>query len=93
MSTSNNRPFRRLGVIGAGNMGSGIAQKMATEGFDVVMVDLDYRSHHPARTKAVTSHNYILLLTCFVGILETESLSETRAELENISDFDRLFLA
>src|SRR5262245_23037706 len=30
-----------LGVVGAGNMGSGIAQKMATEGFDVVLVDLD----------------------------------------------------
>ncbi len=30
-----------LAVVGAGNMGSGIAQKMATEGFDVVLVDLD----------------------------------------------------
>src|SRR4051812_31795921 len=30
-----------LGVVGAGNMGSGIAQKMATEGFDVVLVDVD----------------------------------------------------
>jgi len=43
MSTPKNRPFRKLGVVGAGNMGSGIAQKMATEGFDVVMVDLDDR--------------------------------------------------
>jgi enoyl-CoA hydratase/3-hydroxyacyl-CoA dehydrogenase len=32
---------RRIGVVGAGNMGSGIAQKTATEGFDVVLVDLD----------------------------------------------------
>lgn len=32
---------RVLGVVGAGNMGSGIAQKMATEGFDVVLVDVD----------------------------------------------------
>ena len=32
---------RTLGVVGAGNMGSGIAQKMATEGFAVVLVDLD----------------------------------------------------
>jgi enoyl-CoA hydratase/3-hydroxyacyl-CoA dehydrogenase len=30
-----------LGVVGAGNMGSGIAQKMATEGFGVVLVDVD----------------------------------------------------
>jgi len=35
------RTFHLLGVVGAGNMGSGIAQKMATEGFDVVLVDVD----------------------------------------------------
>lgn len=35
-----NRSVKRLAVVGAGNMGSGIAQKMATEGFDVVLVDL-----------------------------------------------------
>ena len=34
-------PFRQLAVVGAGNMGSGIAQKMATEGFEVVLVDID----------------------------------------------------
>src|SRR5581483_9107257 len=33
--------FNRLGVVGAGNMGSGIAQKMAAEGFQVTLVDLD----------------------------------------------------
>ncbi len=32
---------RALAVIGAGNMGSGIAQKAATEGFPVILVDLD----------------------------------------------------
>jgi len=45
MSTSNqteiDRPFERLAVVGAGNMGSGIAQKMATEGYAVTLVDLD----------------------------------------------------
>jgi enoyl-CoA hydratase/3-hydroxyacyl-CoA dehydrogenase len=45
MSTPNqpeiNRPFERLAVVGAGNMGSGIAQKMATEGYAVTLVDLD----------------------------------------------------
>ncbi|MBZ0268741.1 enoyl-CoA hydratase/isomerase family protein, partial [bacterium] len=35
MSTS------KIGVVGAGNMGSGIAQKAATEGVPVVMVDVD----------------------------------------------------
>ena len=33
--------FHLLAVIGAGNMGSGIAQKMATEGFRVLLVDVD----------------------------------------------------
>ncbi len=32
---------RRAGVVGAGNMGSGIAQKCAAEGFDVTLVDVD----------------------------------------------------
>src|SRR4029077_1116552 len=32
---------RTLAVIGAGNMGSGIAQKMATEGCQVLLVDLN----------------------------------------------------
>ncbi len=39
--TSRNQALRRLGVVGAGNMGSGIAQKMATEGHSVVLVDVD----------------------------------------------------
>ncbi len=41
MSASTERRFRKLAVVGAGNMGSGIAQKMATEGFEVVLLDLD----------------------------------------------------
>jgi len=31
--------IRKIGVIGAGNMGSGIVQKIAQEGIDVVMMD------------------------------------------------------
>jgi len=33
--------MQKIGVVGAGNMGSGIAQKAAAEGFEVVMIDLD----------------------------------------------------
>jgi enoyl-CoA hydratase/3-hydroxyacyl-CoA dehydrogenase len=33
--------LRTIGVVGAGNMGSGIAQKTAMEGYEVVMIDLD----------------------------------------------------
>jgi enoyl-CoA hydratase/3-hydroxyacyl-CoA dehydrogenase len=32
--------IQKIGIIGAGNMGSGIAQKIAQEGIDVVMVDI-----------------------------------------------------
>ena len=32
--------INKIGVIGAGNMGSGIAQKIAQEGLNVVMVDI-----------------------------------------------------
>lgn len=35
------RAIEKLAVIGAGTMGSGIAQKFATEGFPVLLVDLD----------------------------------------------------
>lgn len=34
----------RVGVVGAGNMGSGIAQKMAQEGLDVTLVDMNDES-------------------------------------------------
>lgn len=41
MASAKRGSFGTLAVIGAGNMGGGIAQKMATEGFPVVLVDLD----------------------------------------------------
>jgi enoyl-CoA hydratase/3-hydroxyacyl-CoA dehydrogenase len=41
LQMSKNKGLRTLAVVGAGTMGSGIAQKMATEGFPVVLVDLD----------------------------------------------------
>lgn len=33
------KPISTIGVVGAGNMGSGIAQKLAMEGLNVIMVD------------------------------------------------------
>jgi len=35
--------IQKVGIIGAGNMGSGIAQKIAQEGISVVMVDIEDR--------------------------------------------------
>ena len=34
------KTISKIGVVGAGNMGSGIAQKIAQEGINVVMVDV-----------------------------------------------------
>ena len=33
--------IKKVGIIGAGSMGSGIAQKTAQEGIDVVIVDVE----------------------------------------------------
>ena len=38
------QPIQRVAVVGAGNMGSGIAQKSAQEEFDVQMVDREQRA-------------------------------------------------
>jgi enoyl-CoA hydratase/3-hydroxyacyl-CoA dehydrogenase len=58
MDTQLDRSFERLAVVGAGNMGSGIAQKMATEGFEVVLVDLgDERVAHGLSIIARTLHD------------------------------------
>ena len=35
--------IQKVGIVGAGNMGSGIAQKIAQEGIQVVMVDVENR--------------------------------------------------
>ncbi|MDP2340275.1 MAG: 3-hydroxyacyl-CoA dehydrogenase/enoyl-CoA hydratase family protein [Deltaproteobacteria bacterium] len=42
---------RRVGVVGAGNMGAGIAQKYATEGFTVIVVDVDAASVERGRAR------------------------------------------
>lgn len=46
-----------IGVVGAGNMGAGIAQKYATEGFRVVVVDVDTQSAERGRERVQTTLN------------------------------------
>ncbi|MCP4504556.1 MAG: 3-hydroxyacyl-CoA dehydrogenase/enoyl-CoA hydratase family protein [Deltaproteobacteria bacterium] len=43
-----------IGVIGAGNMGSGIAQKYATEGFKVVVVDMTEQGANQGKERVKT---------------------------------------
>ena len=38
--SQSNKAISKIGVVGAGNMGSGIAQKIAQEGINVVMLDV-----------------------------------------------------
>jgi 3-hydroxybutyryl-CoA dehydrogenase len=47
--------LRRIGVIGAGQMGGGIAHVCALAGFDVVMTDIDDDALH--RGRAAIEHN------------------------------------
>ena len=49
--------FEQIGVIGAGQMGRGITQVMATAGYELVMVDLNENALHAALSVIETSLN------------------------------------
>lgn len=49
--------FKQIGVIGAGQMGRGITQVMATAGYELVMVDLNENALHVALSVIETSLN------------------------------------
>ena len=86
MSTPRNRPFRKLGVVGAGNMGSGIAQKMATEGFDVVMVELDLEQvDRGLRIVRETLEQGVER-----GVFRPEQAEAIRGRIEGTTDWGRL---
>src|SRR5258708_39767643 len=78
------RPFRTLAVLGAGNMGSGIAQKMATEGFDVVLVDQD--DEKVARGIGIIERT--LKDAVDRGIMRTEKTVAIREQIHGTSGFD-----
>ncbi len=81
-----NRPVQKLAVIGAGNMGSGIAQKIATEGFPVILVDLD--------DDKVARGVEIIRTTLKEGverrIFRPEQAKEIESRIEGTSDWSRL---
>jgi enoyl-CoA hydratase/3-hydroxyacyl-CoA dehydrogenase len=47
----------KVGVVGAGNMGAGIAQKYATEGFATVVVDVDQAAVDRGQQRVTTTLN------------------------------------
>jgi len=80
------RPFRTLAVLGAGNMGSGIAQKMATEGFDVVLVDVDDEKV----ARGVATIDRTLKEAVDRGIMRSDKTAEIRERVHGTSRFDDL---
>src|SRR4051794_29411905 len=86
MSTTEERPIRTLAVVGAGNMGSGIAQKMATQGFPVTLVDLD--DAKVARGLAIIDKT--LAEGVARKVFKPEQAAAIRARIEGTADFAKL---
>ena len=80
------KPFRTLAVVGAGNMGSGIAQKMATEGFDVVLVDVDEQKV----ARGVGIIDQTLKEAVERGIMRADKIPAIRDRIRGTSSFDDL---
>ena len=80
------RSFRRLAVIGAGNMGCGIAQKLATEGFDVMLVDLDGEKVE----RGLDTISSLLAEGVERKIFGPEKVDEILARLHGTSDWNEL---
>ena len=80
------KPFRTLAVVGAGNMGSGIAQKMATEGFDVLLVDVD--DEKVGRGLGIIDRT--LKEAVDRGIMRPDTVASVRERVHGTSSFDGL---
>jgi enoyl-CoA hydratase/3-hydroxyacyl-CoA dehydrogenase len=84
------REIKRIGVIGAGNMGSGIAQKFAAEGFTVVLVDLDEAmvERGLARIDASLREAIERRVTSAAGADETRARIRGTADWRALADVD-----
>ncbi len=78
--------LRTLAVVGAGNMGSGIAQKMATEGFRVLMVDLN----EAALERGMTNIRNTLAEAVERRIMSAETAEAIQGRLTGTCDWSRL---
>jgi enoyl-CoA hydratase/3-hydroxyacyl-CoA dehydrogenase len=81
-----NQPLRTLAVVGAGNMGSGIAQKMATEGFEIVLVDVDDEKV----ARGLSTIERTLKEAVDRGIMRAERTLAIRERVHGTSRFDDL---
>ena len=80
------RQIRTLAVVGAGNMGSGIAQKMATEGFEVVLVDVDDEKV----ARGVATIDRTLKEAVDRRIMRPDKIASIRERIRGTSRFDDL---
>lgn len=78
--------IRKVGVLGAGTMGLGIAQAFASQGFDVVMRDLE----QPLVDKGVTNIKKNLVRQVSSGKLETEAQDTILARIHATTNIDAL---
>ena len=76
----------KVGVVGAGNMGSGIAQKMAMEGLTVVMADVSDQ----AAQRGLDIINSLMQQGVDRGIFTQAKIDETLSRLTATSDLSLL---
>jgi enoyl-CoA hydratase / 3-hydroxyacyl-CoA dehydrogenase len=75
--------FKKVAVIGAGNMGSGIAQKIAQEGIDVFMLDVKPEFVERGRAGIVE----LLQQGVERGIFKPAQVEKTLARIHGTTDF------
>lgn len=78
--------IRKIGVVGAGTMGSGIAQVAAQSGFDVVLVDIAA----PALAKGLATIDKSLERLVAKGKLSAEERSAARAKVASAGELEAL---
>ena len=86
-----NHGFRKIGVIGAGQMGSGIAQVCATAGLDVALVDVSAPQLEKARSRIANSLEKLESKNQLPGGASTPRILAritTATELDTLRDAD-----
>ncbi|MDT8860264.1 3-hydroxyacyl-CoA dehydrogenase NAD-binding domain-containing protein [Alkalihalobacillus sp. MEB130] len=76
----------KVGVVGAGNMGSGIAQKMAQEGLDVTLVDMTKEQVE----RGISTIYGTLQEGIERGIFTENQVSDTMARIHGTSSYEAL---
>lgn len=78
--------IRKVGVIGAGNMGSGITQKIAQEGLDVVMIDVK----EAFVERGLSNIHSLLQAGVKRNVLTPKKMEETLSRITGTTDFNRV---